>query len=47
MRALEKLIVAFTTKDYSALNNDDLFELVIRRMIHAETAKKIAGGLLL
>ena len=47
MSALEKLIEAFDAKDYSALNNDDLFELVIRRMIHAETAKKIAGGNLL
>jgi|LakMenEpi03Aug12_release.lakeMendotaPanAssembly.Ray.scaffolds.fasta_scaffold6322824_2 hypothetical protein len=47
MSALEKLIEAFSTKDYSVLNNDDLLELVIRRMIHAETAKKIAGGFLL
>jgi len=44
MTALEKLIEAFHAKDYSALTKNDLSELVSKRILHAETAKKIARG---
>lgn len=44
MSALEKLIEAFYSKDYSILTKNDLTELVKQRILRAETAKKIAGG---
>ena len=44
MSALEKLIKAFDAKDYSALTKHDLSELVSRRFLCAETAKKITRG---
>lgn len=47
MSALEKLIEAFDTKDYSALTKHDIYELVKQRILCAETAKKIARGILL
>jgi hypothetical protein len=46
MSALEKLIVAFYSKDYSALTKHDISKLVRQKLLCAETAAKIARGIL-
>lgn len=47
MNALEKLIAAFRTKDYSTLTKHDITELVRQKLVCAETAARIGGGILL
>lgn len=41
IQIIEKLKLAFSTKDYSKLSVRDLFQLVDSKLIHPSTAKRL------